>query len=275
MYSTQARRFSTLRTVALRGGKVSKSPVAKAMHLKTNPGLAGLIPAAKVIVPQALVGGGAMFGLAFVGKTLSNHITHEAAPAGSPAGTLGALRKSFQKSDTDPSPKAIVAYMPAIGTVISTGVAFVIADKVAPKFKGAVAIGGLLGAIVQAIVAKVTADAKPESTLAKIKDALLGDYTTVGSRAYAEGGIFREVGDYTTVGDPYSNARPRNTSDNRSEWATNGIGAWDRTVRPRQSADNSTEWASNGMSGMDDTTEFAPGEGGVLAGGMFRGPSTR
>ncbi len=103
----------------------------------------------------------------------------------------------------------------------------------------------------QAVVAKVTADAKDDTFLAKLKNALLGDYTTVGyfgdyttvgSRAYAEGGIFREIGDYTTVG---------------------------------QGGDNSTEFARDSLRGMDDTTEFAPGEGGVLAGGMFRGPSTR
>ncbi len=65
------------------------------MHLKTNPGLLGLKVAAKVIVPQALVGGGAMLGLAFAGKKLSNMITHEAGTGGVP----GALRKSFAEAD--------------------------------------------------------------------------------------------------------------------------------------------------------------------------------
>jgi hypothetical protein len=46
------------------------------------------------------------------------------------------------------------------------------------------------------------------------------------------------------------------------EWATHGL-------------DDTTEFARDSIHGLDDTTEFAPGEGGVLSGGLFRGPSSR
>ncbi len=277
---TQAKRLSTLSRVARRGGKVSRSPVYKAMHIKSNPGYAGLIVAAKALAPQAAVGSVAMFGLALGGKKLSSFIAPHL-------------------------PASISPYAPALSTIVVTGLGYVVADKVAPKYKGAVAIGGLLGAIVQGVVA-ASAKAPAGSFMSNVRAALLGpaaevvvpapdapaptvegfgDYTTVGGRAYADGGLFREIGDYTTVGylpeardgGAYSNQRPRRGErDNATEWALSAYpseakqgGAYS-THRPRPSRDNGTEWATNGL---DDTTEFAPGEGGVLSGGLFRGNS--
>lgn len=277
----QAKRLSTLARVGRRGGKVSRSPVYKAMHIKSNPGIAGIIVAAKTMAPQAAVGAVAMFGLSFAGKKLSDQISKLHVPV------------------------SISPYVPAISTVLVTGLGYVVADKYAPKYKGAVAIGGLLGAIVQAVVAGsvgstgIMAKAKealfgpapvvpaPDAPAATVVDATvkgLGDYTTVGGRAYADGGLFREVGDYTTVGaleardgGAYSNRRPRRGEhDNATQWALSAYGSEARqggaysNQRPRRSADNGTEWATNGV---DDTTEFAPGEGGVLSGGLFRGSS--
>jgi hypothetical protein len=207
---------------------------------------------------------------------------------------LGAVRDSFMTTDASgaPTPRAIVKYMPAISTAAVAVGGYVLANKFAPRFKGAVIMGGLLAAVVQAVAAGTTstaADGTPSTGIvASARKALgLGDYTTVGGRAYAEGGMFREIGDYTTVGaseardgGAYSNQRPRRDErDNATQWATSGLGrseareggAYSRS-RPRATSDNATEWATNGL---DDTTEFAPGEGGVLAGGMFRGPSTR
>ncbi len=253
---TQAKRLSTL--ARGRGGKVGKSPVYKAMHIKSNPGMAGLIVAAKVLAPQAAVGGLAMVGLAMGGKLLASKIQPHA-------------------------PVALQPYVPAISTVIVTGIGYVVADKVAPKFKGAVAIGGLLGAIVQGIVA--ASKAAPGGLMEKAQLALLGDYTTVGGRAYADGGLFREIGDYTAVGaaleardgGAYSNQRPRRGErDNATQWALSGAleardgGAYSNQRPRRGERDNATEWA---VDGLDDTTEFASGEGGVLSGGLFRGSS--
>jgi hypothetical protein len=246
------------------------------MHLKMNPSLSGALTAAKALLPQAAVGGAAMFGLAMGGKLLNQHVLSRI-PVGA----------------------ALTPYMPAVGTVIVTGIGYMVADKVAPKFKGAVAIGGLLGAIVQGVVA-ASASSEPGSLMARVREALLGpaavvpeagtqtaavvgDYTTVGGRSYADGGIFRDIGDYTTVGaleardgGAYSTHRPRGGErDNATQWALSGAsearqgGAYS-THRPRPSSDNATEWA---MDGLDDTTEFAPGEGGVLSGGLFRGSS--
>lgn len=254
------------------------------MHLKMNPSLSGALTAAKGLLPQAAVGGAAMFGLAMGGKLLNQHVLSRI-PVGA----------------------ALTPFMPAVGTVIVTGIGYVVADKVAPKFKGAVAIGGLLGAIVQGVIA-ASASSAPGTLMARVREALLGpvavapaadsptaaldpaapaggfgDYTTVGGRGYADGGIFRDIGDYTTVGaleardgGAYSTHRPRGGErDNATQWALSGPsearqgGAYS-THRPRPSSDNATEWA---MDGLDDTTEFAPGEGGVLSGGLFRGSS--
>ncbi len=255
---TQARRLGTLRKV--KGRTLTKSSVYKAMHLKSNPSIAGLIVAAKVLLPQVGVGAVAMVGVALASQKIAGLITMEN------NGGVPSLRKAFV--DANGAPKTIVKYVPAMTSVGVAGIGYVLADKVAPRFKGAVVIGGLLAAVCQAVAASVDAT-KPDSLAAKAQRALLGDYTTVGSRSYAESGIFREIGAWNR------NVRPRPSADNRSEMAMNGMGAWNRNVRPRPSIDNRSEWSANGLEGLDDTSEFAPGEGGVLAGGMFRGPSTR
>ncbi len=235
---TQAKRLSTLSRVARRG-RVSKSPVYKAMHLKSNPGLAGLKVAAKVLVPQAGVAVGSLVACGWAGSKVSAQIMKSAPTLAT--GKLG-------------------AYIPAISTVGVTAGAYLLADKFAPKFKGAVALGGLVAAALKAILAA----AGTGSTLAlKAKSA-------IGLGSYADGGIF---GEYTTIGDAYSTARPRPSRDNMPEWARHDVASRaalmdPRTRRPRGGEhDNRSEWA---LSGADDATEFAPGEGGILSGGIFK-----
>lgn len=242
----QAGRMSALASLAPR--RPAKSALAKAMHIKTNPGLAGLMESAKVLLPQAGVGAVSMFGLAMVGKKVSDMVA-------------------------DKLPVGVQPYTPAIATSLISVGAYMAADKFAPKFKGAIALGGLIAAVLQALAAaRKSATASPDGLPAKAAAALgLGDYTTVGGRSYADAGIFRDVGDYTTVGaapeardgGAYSRQRPRRgEQDNNMEWATNGL-------------DDTTEFSRDSIHGLDDTTEFAPGEGGILSGGMFRGPSSR
>ncbi len=238
------------------------------MHLRTNPSLGGIVTQLKVLAPQGVVAAVAAGGLALASQSISSRISASLPPAVQP-------------------------YVPAALTLVLTGAAWKLADKFAPKYKGAVAIGGIVAAILQGIAASPLGASGP---LADAKRALgLGDYTMIGQRGYAEAGIFRNVGDYTLVGDytmvgdsgtttdaggAYSRARPRNSRDNRTEWAATGAlghiypnrgGAYS-TQRPRNSLDNRSEMA---MNGADDNTEFAPGEGGNLAGGLFRGPSSR
>ncbi len=257
---TQARRLSTLSRVARKGVKtMQRSPVYKAMHFKSNPGMAGLIVAAKVLAPQAGVAAVAMVGIAMGGAQLGNRVA--------------AITQL---------PAVVRTYARPISTTLLTGGAYLLADKFAPKYKGAVALGGLMAAVLQALaVAKGSVSVGP--TASKALAALgLGDYTTVGGRAYAEGGMFREIGSYvgegpeTRQGGAYSTQRPRRSLDNATQFSLNGPGMETRQGgaysihRPRQSADNATEWS---MNGADDNTEFAPGEGGVLSGGLFRGTS--
>jgi hypothetical protein len=226
--SAQAARLrATAALVTARGrGAAVKSQLAKAMSIKTNPGLEGLKSAAMVLVPQAGVGAVGLIGLAMAGRQVAKLVTDKM-DAGS----------------------AVRPYVPAIATAGLSVVAYVVADKVAPKYKGAIAIGGMLAAVIQAIVA--ASDAAPGGMLAKAKAALTGDtvaatgeYTTVGS------GMFRGTGEYTTVGNAHP-FRPRNYGDDQMEWASDSRG---------------------GLSGgADNATEFAPGEGGILSGqGMFR-----
>ena len=243
----QWRRASAIRKAITKGKRRAAGPLVRAMHLKTNPGgISGLLRDAKVLAPQVGAGAASMVGCAMGGVKLSDMITKD---------KTGALKASF--IDANGAPKKLAVYMPAISTAGIAVVGYGVANKVLPKYKGAILIGGLLGAVVQAIVASVQPD-KPDSVAAKVKKALglgdytlvggLADYTTVGAlgqRMYADSGMFRNVGglaDYTLIGG---------------------------------GADNATEFAADSLRGMDDATEFAPGEGGVLSGGMFRGPSSR
>lgn len=251
---TQAHRASTLRRALVRGRPMKRTAVYKAMHVKANPGLAGLVNTAKVLLPHVGVGAGALVGAAWAGKKVSAMVVKDAS---------GATRAAFK--DAAGADKAIVKYMPAISTAGVAVAGYLIADKFAPKFKGAVVIGGLLGAVVQTIIA-ASANAKEGSVMARARQALLGPVAAVipASAPAVGGGMFHEVGDYTMVGDAYGTGRPRSSGDNASQWAVNGYQAG----RPRLSADNASQWSVNGL---DDSTNFAPGEGGVLSGaGILR-----
>lgn len=256
----QYQRASVLRRLGPR--RAGASAVAKAMHLRTNPGLAGVLQSAKVLVPQGAAAAAGALALGFIGSKIANALIGQAgAPAGTPTTPAAAAAASGLGSVFAPGSALapVSAYLPAISTALVTGVALIAVDKVAPKYKGAVALGGMVAAILQGIAASPLG-ANP--TIASAKAALgLGDYTMIGQRAYAEAGIFRNIGDYTMVGD--------------TGLTTDAGGAYS-TQRPRNSLDNRTEWAVNGyLRGADDNTEFAPGEGGLLNGGMFRGPSSR
>ena len=226
----QYHRAAALRKVISRRGPKAgrRSALAKAMHLRANPGLAGFLTAGKVILPQVGAGAVSLIGASWAGRTVAKMITE----------SNGAPRAFFAPGG---SGEKLSPFVPALSTAGVAAAGYLLADKFAPKFKGAVVIGGLLGAVIQAIVAAAK-PGEPDSLMSKAKAALLGDYTLVGDytmvggRAYAEGGMFREVGDYTLVG----------------------------------GADDGTQFAADSLRGMDDATEFAPGEGGVLSGGIFR-----
>ena len=125
-----------------------------------------------------------------------------------------------------------------------------IANSVAPKYRGVVFIGGMMGALLQAVLASddpaSRAVVKDATMLEQVRRSLaLGEYTTVGS------GIFHGVGEYTTVGSGIFHGL--------GEYTTVGGGA-----------DNSTEFAADSLRGLDDSSQFAAGEGGVLSGGIFK-----
>lgn len=236
----QAHRLDAIASVLAKRGKgVQKSPLVKAMTIKSNPGMAGVIESAKILAPVAAVGAVGLVGLSMAGRKISDMLIYEALPAGAAPGTQPALKKSLVDEKTG-APTMLATYAPALSTAALSAVAFVVADRVAPRYKGAIAIGGMLGAIVQAVGAAAMT-AKPESLLAKAKSALsLGEYTTVGA------GIFHGIGEYTTVGDAHP-FRPRNFGDDQMEWAPLG----EVSIQPR--------------GGRDNATEFAPGEGGIFA----------
>lgn len=199
-----------------------------AMMTKSNPGFAGVVNAAKILAPQAAVGGLGLVALAMAGSRLAEMVTMEKDAAGALK-----LRSSF--ADDKAQMTTLGKYMPALSTAGLSVVGYMVADKVAPRFKGAVMIGGMIGAIVQAVMASV--EPGKDSWASSVKAALLpipgvlGEYTTVGS------GIFHGLGEYTTVG---------------------------------SGGDNATEFAADSLRGLDDASHFAPGEGGVLSGGIFK-----
>jgi hypothetical protein len=199
-----------------------------AMMTKSNPGFAGVMNAAKILAPQAAVGGLGLVALAMAGSRLAEMVTMEKDAAGALK-----LRSSF--ADDKAQMTTLGKYMPALSTAGLSVVGYMVADKVAPRFKGAVMIGGMIGAIVQAVMASV--EPGKDSWASSVKAALLpipgvlGEYTTVGS------GIFHGLGEYTTVG---------------------------------SGGDNATEFAADSLRGLDDASHFAPGEGGVLSGGIFK-----
>jgi hypothetical protein len=243
-----------------------------AMMTRSNPGMAGVISSFKILAPQAAVGGVGLVGLAMAGKYVADMLTKEKKE--------GAAEASFKASMlSEGKPTMLAQYAPALSTAALSAVAYVVADKVAPRYKGAVAIGGMIGAIVQAVMVMAEGEDKT-SFAAKTKASLLpipgvpasaqpaaapdaaapaaaaaaaagktaagiGEYTTVGS------GIFHGVGEYTTIG---------TGADNRTEFAADslrGLGEY-------------TTVGSGIFHGLDDASQFAPGEGGILSGGIFR-----
>ncbi len=241
--TVQYRRASVLRRLG--PAKAGRSAVAKAMHLRTNPGLAGVIQSAKVLLPQGIAATVGALGLGLIGSKIALALIGQAGAPATPTTPAAAVATSGLGSIFAPGSAGapIAPYLPAVMTLLATGGAIMALDKIAPKYKGAVAVGGILAAIMQGLAASPLGSSGP---IADAKAALgLGDYTMVGAlggRAYADAGIFREVGDYTMIG---------------------------------TGADNATEFAHDSLRGADDNTEFAPGEGGNLSGGLFRGPSSR
>ena len=207
-----------------------------AMMTKSNPGFAGVLASAKILAPQAAVGGLGLIALAMAGTRISEMLVKEEGAK---------IRSTFANEKGEMN--MLGKYMPALSTAGLSVVGYMVADKVAPRFKGAVMIGGMIGAIVQAVMASVETGVDGKGNWASsVKAALLpmpsapvaggifhgvGEYTTVGS------GIFHGVGEYTTVGG---------------------------------GADNATEFAADSLRGLDDASQFAPGEGGVLSGGIFK-----
>lgn len=235
----QAARLSALAAVVRKSGrtKALKSPLIKAMTLRSN---GSLMESAKIIAPIALVGAGGLVALTMAGRKVADMIFIDDKTKAPKAG----------------SNETLVKYSPALATAALSAVAFVVADRVAPRYKGAIAIGGMIGAIVQAVgAAAMDPSVKDDSLLGKAKKALsLGEYTTVGGGIFhgvgeyttVGSGIFRGVGEYTTVGQAHP-FRPRNYGDNQMEWAaTGGLGLLED------------------RGGHDNATEFAPGEGGIF-----------
>jgi hypothetical protein len=247
--SAQIRRASAISSLAHSRASAKKIRPAirglqHAMMTRSNPGFEGVVQAAKLLAPQAAVGGLGLVGLAMAGKYIADMIVMEKDTAGN-----AVIKKSFLADEKDPTKglSALGKYTPALSTAGLSIVGYMVADKVAPRFKGAVMIGGMIGAIVQAVMASVETDTEGKGNWASsVRAALLpvapaaapaaeaagiGEYTTVGA------GIFHGLGEYTTVG---------------------GGG------------DNATEFAADSLRGLDDASQFAPGEGGVLSGGIFR-----
>lgn len=245
----QAQRLEALAAVlAKRGKAVQKSPLIKAMTIKSN---GSLVESAKIIAPVALVGAGGLVALTMAGRKVADMLVMEKDKDGN-----AKLRSTF--ADDKGNLSTLGKYSPALATAALSAVAFVVADKVAPRYKGAIAIGGMIGAIVQAVgAAAMDPSVKDDSLLGKAKKALsLGEYTTVGAGIFhgvgeyttVGSGIFRGIGEYTTVGQAHP-FRPRNFGDNQMEWAaTGGLGA-----------------GLPDRGGHDNATEFAPGEGGIFA----------
>ena len=220
-----------------------------AMMTKSNPGFAGVIASAKILAPQAAVGGLGLVALAMAGTRLAEMVTMEKDAAGALK-----LRSSF--ADDKAQITTLGKYMPAISTAGLSVVGYMVADKVAPRFKGAVMIGGMIGAIVQAVMASV--ETGKDNWAASVKAALLpmpGVPADVQAKTDApaapKGGIFHGLGEYTTVGSGIFHGL--------GEYTTVGSGG-----------DNATEFAADSLRGLDDASQFAPGEGGVLSGGIFK-----
>ena len=216
-----------------------------AMMTRSNPGFAGVMNAAKILAPQAAVGGLGLVALAMAGSRLAEMVTMEKDAA-------GALKPRASFADDKAQMTTLGKYMPALSTAGLSVVGYMVADKVAPRFKGAVMIGGMIGAIVQAVMASV--ETGKDSWASSVKAALLpipGIPAAEQAKTDVKGGIFHGLGEYTTVGSGIFHGL--------GEYTTVGSGG-----------DNATEFAADSLRGLDDASQFAPGEGGVLSGGIFK-----
>lgn len=242
--SAQVRRAGTILTLAR-----SRSPakrirpairgLQRAMLLK-NPSLQGVLTTAKAFVIPSVVAAASLGGMAWAGTKIADMLLMEDKEG------VSTLKADYLK-DGKLTPMA--KYAPAVATAGLSVVGLMIANSVAPKYRGVVFIGGMIGAILQAVLASDAPRAplaKDATMLEQVRRSLaLGEYTTVGS------GIFHGVGEYTTVGSGIFHGL--------GEYTTVGGGA-----------DNSTEFAADSLRGLDDSSQFAPGEGGVLSGGIFK-----
>jgi hypothetical protein len=246
--TAQAARLAALAAVVRHSGrnKALKSPLIKAMTIRSNPSMEDV----KILGMQAVAGAAGFAGMAAIGKFVTDLFLMEKGTDGVsklkasyiekviPQEGAGALLAGEKRG-------AVAKYAPAVGTLAATLVGlYLLSGKT--KYAVGITIGGMSAAILQAVLAKDELPvelAKDASTAAKVKSYLgFGEYTTVGS------GIFHGVGEYTTVGQAHP-FRPRNFGDDQMEWAsTGGLGAM---LTDRGGADNSTE--------------FAPGEGGIFS----------
>ena len=240
--SAQIRRASAIASIAASRAPAKKIRPAirglqKAM-LTRNPSMAGLLSAAQQLVVPSIVSAVSLGGSAYLGAHIANSFLRDEA---------GVVKKDYL--DKDGKLTAMGKYAPALVTAGVSIVGLVAANMIAPKYKGAVFIGGMAGAMLQALLASDTPTQlldKNAPMLDKVRRSLaLGEYTTVG------GGIFHGVGEYTTVG--------AGIFHGVGEYTTVGGGA-----------DNATEFAADSLRGLDDASHFAPGEGGVLSGGIFK-----
>jgi len=232
--TAQAARLAALAAVVRHSGrnKALKSPLIKAMTLKSNPSIEDV----KILGMQAAAGAAGFVGMAAIGKFATDMFLMENKDG------VSKLKASYTK---DGKRDAVAKYAPAVGTLAATLVGlFLLSGKT--KYAVGLTIGGMSAAMLQAVLAKDDLPvelAKDAPMAAKVKSYLgLGEYTTVGS------GIFHGVGEYTAIGQAHP-FRPRNFGDDQMEWAsTGGLGAM---LADRGGADNSTE--------------FAPGEGGIFS----------
>ena len=215
---------------------------------KANPSMSGALAAAKEIFPQIGAGAAGLLGLGFIGMKANEMLQ----------------KQSF--SSYIPGP--IKPYSGAIITGALTAGAYMLAGRVKPlaKYKGAIAIGGGIAALVQILLAtkqgqdllakagfpsmSVNVPAAPATTAGFGEYTMVGDYTTVGE--FPHNGMFdrTSLGEYTMVG---------SGGDNDTRFANDSL----------RGLDDRTRFANDSLSGMDDSTRFAPGEGGILSGKMF------
>ena len=243
--SAQVRRAGTILTLARSRSAAKRIRPAirglqRAMLLK-NPSLQGVLATAKAFVIPSVVAAASLGGMALVGAKIADMLLMEEKDG------VSTLKADYL--DKDGKLKPMAKYAPAAVTAGLSVVGLMVANAIAPKYRGVVFIGGMMGALLQAVLASDApreALGKDATMLEQVRRSLaLGEYTTVGS------GIFHGVGEYTTVGSGIFHGL--------GEYTTVGGGA-----------DNSTEFAADSLRGLDDSSQFAAGEGGVLSGGIFK-----